>query len=192
MPGTLASGGMADGKGLPGGCTRDLVHRFYNEQYQINRGNQNRYATGSDAAGLVMGHYDSTKLPIYRYLHRDGAPHYVIADRFFQAAFGGSFLNHQWLIAAATPVFTGAANDGGPNDLHAVVDANGMPASTPLYTSPLGLSPNDLPADRLVQSADGPARTPAGIVCGDYAVNTTQPTYQPYRPGTADARRLPP
>ena len=116
VPGTFAPHGMADGKGLPGGCTRDLVHRFYNEQYQINRGNQNRYVTGSDAAGLVMGHYDTTRLPIYRYLHRDGAPHYVIADRFFQAAFGGSFLNHQWLVAAATPVFAGAANDGGPNN----------------------------------------------------------------------------
>ena len=191
--GHLASVGMADGKGLPGGCTRDLVHRFYNEQYQINRGNQNRYATGSDAAGLVMGHYNSTKLPIYRYLHRDGAPRYVIADRFFQAAFGGSFLNHQWFVAAATPVFAGAANDGGPNDLHAVVDANGMPASTPLYTSPLGLSPND--PSTLSASCNPPAgrpATPAGIVCGDYAVNTTQPTYWPYWPGTADARRLPP
>ena len=130
-------------------------------------------STGSDAAGLVMGHYDTTKLPIYRYLHRDGAPHYVIADRFFQAAFGGSFLNHQWLVAAATPVFAGAANDGGPNDLHAIVDVNGMPASTPLYTSPLGLSPND--PSTLSASCNPPAgrpATPAGIVCGDCAVNT--------------------
>ena len=38
-----------------------------------------------------------------------------------------------------------------------------------------------------MQSAGGPARTPAGIVCGDYAVNTMQPTYRPYWPGTADA-----
>jgi len=29
-------------------------------------------------------------------------------------------------------------------------------------------------------------------VCGDYAVNTTQPFFQPFSPGTADARRLPP
>ena len=36
-----------------------------------------------------------------------GAPNYVIADDFFQAAFGGSFLNHQWLIAAPrTPLDT--------------------------------------------------------------------------------------
>jgi hypothetical protein len=33
--------GILDGYGLPGGCTRDLVHRFYQEQYQINSGNMN-------------------------------------------------------------------------------------------------------------------------------------------------------
>src|SRR5262249_26991728 len=40
----------------------------------------------------------------------------------------------------------------------------------------------------------GPGRgpTPAGITCGDFAVNTTQPWYQPYSPGTIDAKRLPP
>ena len=53
----------------PGGCTRDLVHRFYQEQYQLNGGRQNRYVTGSDAVGLTMGHYDTKQLPIYRYLH---------------------------------------------------------------------------------------------------------------------------
>ncbi|MFL5934153.1 MAG: alkaline phosphatase family protein, partial [Gaiellaceae bacterium] len=33
---------------------------------------------------------------------------------------------------------------------------------------------------------------PPGVLCGDYAVNTIQPPYQPYAPGTAPARRLPP
>ena len=37
---------------------------------------------------------------------RASHPRYAIADRFFQAAFGGSFLNHQWLVAAASPVFS--------------------------------------------------------------------------------------
>src|SRR6185295_10325612 len=32
----------------------------------------------------------------------------------------------------------------------------------------------------------------AGLACGDYAVNTIQPPYQPYAPGTALARRLTP
>src|SRR3954451_12115173 len=96
-PGASASNGVHKGAGLPGGCTRDLVHRFYQEQYQLHGGRQDRYVTGSDAAGLTMGTYDTTQLPIYTYLHSKGAPRYVIADRFFQAAFGGSFLNHQWL-----------------------------------------------------------------------------------------------
>ena len=87
-----------------GGCTRDIVHRFYHEQYQLDGGKQDRYVTGSDAIGLTMGVYDTTALPIYKYLHAEDHPKYAIADNFFQAAFGGSFLNHQWLIAAASPV----------------------------------------------------------------------------------------
>ena len=87
-----------------GGCTRDIVHRFYHEQYQLDGGKQDRYVTGSDAMGLAMGIYDTKALPIYQYLHSPGHPNYAIEDNFFQSAFGGSFLNHQWLIAAASPV----------------------------------------------------------------------------------------
>jgi len=137
-PGVSAPNGVLNGQGLPGGCTRDLVHRFYQEQYQLNDGRQNRYVTGSDAVGLAMGVYDTRALPIYRYLHGSGHPRYAIADSFFQAAFGGSFLNHQWLIAARNPVWPGAVNDGGADDLHSVVDENGMPVNYPLYVSPLG------------------------------------------------------
>jgi phospholipase C len=177
---------------LSGGCTRDLVHRFYQEQYQLNDGRQNRYVTGSDAVGLAMGVYDTRALPIYRYLHGSGHPRYAIADNFFQAAFGGSFLNHQWLIAARNPVWPGAVNDGGADDLHSVVDANGMPVNYPLYVSPLGTAVKDF---ALTASCDpGPGRppTPRGVLCGDYAVNTVQPPYQPYAPETAESRRLPP
>src|SRR5919197_26228 len=44
--------GFLKGTGEPGGCTRDLVHRFYQEQYKLDGGMQNRYTTGSDAVGL--------------------------------------------------------------------------------------------------------------------------------------------
>lgn len=104
-PGVFAPNGVVNGKGLAGGCTRDLVHRYYREQFQIDGGRQDRYVTGSDAVGLSMGTYDTTKLPIYRYLHKRGHPGYAILDDFFQAAFGGSFLNHQWLTAARTPTW---------------------------------------------------------------------------------------
>ena len=77
------------------------MHRFYQEQYQIDHGMQDKYVTGSDAVGLTMGYYDTTQLPIWQYLHSAGAPSYVIADNFFQGGFGGSFLNHQVLVAGA-------------------------------------------------------------------------------------------
>jgi acid phosphatase len=191
-PGVFAPNGIPNGTGLPGGCTRDLVHRFYQEQYQLNDGRQNRYVTGSDAVGLTMGVYDTRALPIYAYLHRDGHPHYAIADNFFQAAFGGSFLNHQWLVAASNPVWPGALNDGTADDLHSVVDVNGMPTSYPLYVSPAGTSVRDAALTASCTPAAGRGPTPPGVLCGDYAVNTIQPPYQPYAPGTPVARRLPP
>jgi acid phosphatase len=190
-PGVFTPDGLPKGSGLPGGCTRDLVHRYYQEQYQLDGGKQDRYVTGSDAVGLTMGHYDTSALPIYEYLHARGHPKYAVADDFFQAAFGGSFLNHQWLVAAATPTWAGAVNDGGDDDLHSVVDANGMPTSYPLYESPAATSVRD--SALTASCAPGPGRgpTPTGVTCGDYAVNTIQPPYQPYAPGTAEARRLP-
>ena len=199
-PGVFAANGVPKGSGLAGGCTEDLVHRYYQEQYQLNGGFQNRYVTGSDAIGLTMGVYKTKELPIYQYLHQPGHPQYAISDKFFQAAFGGSFLNHQWLAAAATPVFAGALNDGSANDRHSVVDVNGMPINYPLYTSPLGpnggtSNPSGPRDGQLTASCNPPAprpATPGNVVCGDFAVNTTQPWFQPYAPGTADARRLQP
>jgi acid phosphatase len=185
-PGPSPQNGVPKGSGLPGGCTRDLVHRFYQEQYQLNGGRQNRYVTGSDAVGLTMGHYDTRKLPIYDFLHERGHPHYVISDRFFQAAFGGSFLNHQWFVAAATPVFANALDDGSADDLHSLVDSNGMPTSYPLYTA----TTSPVKDTALTVACASPH--PAGLACGDYAVNTIQPPYQPFAPGTAPARRLTP
>ncbi len=80
-PGVFAPHGVVkDSAGaLPGGCTEDLVHRYYQEQWQIHGGQQDRYVAGSDAIGLAMGVYDTKALPIYQYLHSDGAPKYVIA-----------------------------------------------------------------------------------------------------------------
>ena len=200
QPGVFAGNGVLKGRGLPGGCTEDLVHRYYQEQYQLNGGLQNRYVTGSDAIGLTMGVYKTHQLPIYQFLHQAGHPQYAISDKFFQAAFGGSFLNHQWLIAAATPVFAGALNDGSSNDRHSVVDVNGMPTNSALYASPLGANggaanpggPRDGQLTASCSPPPGRPATPSNVVCGDFAVNTTQPWFQPYAPGTADARRLQP
>ena len=161
------SNGWANGTGTSGGCTRDIVHRFYQEQYQLHGGAQNLYVTGSDAVGLTMGYYDTTALPIYTYLHSDSHPHYAIADNFFQGAFGGSFLNHQWLISAAAPTYPFPA----PSNLHSIIDSNGMPNNYSLYhaTGPV--------RDAALTQAC-PSTVP-GRACGDFAVNTMQPAVQP-------------
>jgi phospholipase C len=191
-PGTFAAHGVKNGQGLPGGCTEDLVHRFYQEQYQLDGGKQDRYVTGSDAVGLAMGYYDTTKLPIYQYLHGEQAPRYAIADNFFQGSFGGSFLNHQYLIAAQAPLWAGGAiNDGSTNDLHSIIDANGMPKSSALYTATGRVKDSRLTVS-CTPSAVTPSSNNPSTPCGDYAVNTIQPAYQPFAPGTTAANQLPP
>jgi acid phosphatase len=154
--------------GTEGGCTRDLVHKFYQEQYQLNDGAQNRYVTGSDAVGTVMGTYNTKALPIYRYLHSRSAPNYVIADRFFQGAFGGSYLNHQYLIAAQPLLWPSP-----PAAQHAVLDSSGIAHAYPL------LKPDRAVVDGAVTQACGTATTVAGLACGDWAVNTLQPPWEP-------------
>jgi acid phosphatase len=174
------SNGWLNGTGTPGGCSRDIVHRYYSEIYQLDGGKQDRYVTGSDAVGTVMGVYDTKSLPIYRYLHQKDHPRYAILDDFFQAAFGGSFLNHQWLIAAATPVYPGAVNDGSSNDRHSVVDAAGMPTPEPLYTPLSPVVDRELTVS--CNPAPGRGATPPGLglICGDYAVNTMKPFARPF------------
>jgi len=83
--------------------TGDIVHRFYTQQLQIDGGRMDKFITWSDNGGLVMSYFDATNLPEGKL-----ARQYTLCDNFFQAAFGGSFLNHMWLIAAATPVFPNA------------------------------------------------------------------------------------
>ena len=162
--------GMLNGTGRPGGCTRDLVHKFYQEQYQLNGGRQNRYVVGSDAVGTSMGVYDTKLLPIYRWLHSPKHPAYAIADNFFQAAFGGSFLNHQWLIAAASP-----RDPNAPANLHSLIDPAGFPRNNyPLYTPLAGATYRD--GDFTVPC---PSPVP-GLACGDWAVNTMQPATEPF------------
>jgi phospholipase C len=99
----------------PSDTTGDIVHRFWQEQSQINGGAMNQFITWSDNPGLVMSHFDATNLP-------EGllAQQYTIDDNFFHAAFGGSFLNHQFLVAAAAPVYPNA-----PSSLMPVLDASG-------------------------------------------------------------------
>jgi acid phosphatase len=135
--------------------SRDLVHRFYQNQEQINGGLNNRFAAISDAGGLVMGHYDGSKLPLWQW-----AKDYVLADHFFMGAYGGSYLNHQWLVCACTPRDTNA-----PEKLRAQLDKYDHLKRKP-----------DSKASALQGAPlffDG-AFSPDG-----YSINSAQPPYQP-------------
>ena len=137
--------------------TRDLIHEFYRNQEQIDGGRNDRFVAASDAGALVMGHYDGSRLPMWKW-----AREYTLADNYFMGAFGGSYLNHVWLICACTPLDRDA-----PQGLRAQIDERGW-----LRTKPT--SPGSLDA--------GPAEFLGGEVTPDgYSVNTTQPPYQPSR-----------
>jgi phospholipase C len=92
----------------PTNQTGDIVHRYWQELFQISgadvlgtdHGNNGGFVTWSDNPGLVMSHFDATSLPEGKL-----AQQYTMCDNFFHSAFGGSFLNHQFLIAAAAPVY---------------------------------------------------------------------------------------
>ncbi len=93
----------------------DAIHAYYHEIAQIDGGRMDKFAAYSDAGGLVMGYQNGSKLAIWKY-----AKEYVLADHFFHAAFGGSFLNHFWTICACTPRYENA-----PDSMRATFDAEG-------------------------------------------------------------------
>jgi phospholipase C len=84
----------------------NLTHLWYQEQEQIDSGKMDRFAAISNAGGLAMGFHDGSKTKLWRY-----ARSFTLADNFFHAAFGGSFLNHFWTICACTPRFDHAPRD---------------------------------------------------------------------------------
>lgn len=95
--------------------TPDVLHRYYQEQMQIDGGKMDKYALYNTSAGLSQGYYKTSLLPLLAMAQK-----YTLCDNFFHSAFGGSFLNHQWLIAVASPVFPNA-----PASMVAHLDASG-------------------------------------------------------------------
>jgi len=98
-----------------GVATGDLIHRYYDQIEQIDGGRMNKFAAYSDARGLAMGFYDGSQTKLWDYARR-----YTLADHFFHAAFGGSLLNHFWMICACTPRYENA-----PESIRAKFDTGG-------------------------------------------------------------------
>jgi acid phosphatase len=152
--------------------TRDLAHRFFENQMEINGGTNDEYAAFEDAGGLTMGHWDSSHKSLYAL-----AQQYVLADNFFEGAFGGSFLNHQYLICGCAPTVPSTfltTNHASLNSLGSP-NAKGVPQLATSATSPASaltgppsfLTGNIAPLDYF------------GTGDGYRAVNTMQPPYQP-------------
>ena len=153
--------------------TRDLAHRFFEHQMQIDGGKNDGYAAWSDAGGLVMGHYDYSRSALYAL-----AKEFVLADNFFQGAFGGSFLNHQYLICACAPEYPNADRSAAKPSI-AILDKDAAGQYLPRLTLAKNAKPSAL--DEPPRFAKSGNITPANYF-GDgtfYAVNTMQPAYQP-------------
>ena len=150
--------------------TRDLVHRYYSNMMQIDGGRNDRFATYSDAGGLAMGYYDGSRMAMWKL-----ARQYTLADNFFMGAFGGSFLNHQYLICACAPDYPNAdASPAKGQVSHIDVDASGrFVRMTPAADAPRSAlaAPPHYEFDGTLTPKDGDGRF--------YAVNTMQPPYQP-------------
>ncbi|MDR3451269.1 MAG: acid phosphatase [Rhodoferax sp.] len=163
--------------------TRDLVHRFYINQMQIDGGRNDGFAAYSDAGGLAMSYYDGSKMALWQV-----ARQYVLADNFFMGAFGGSFLNHQYLVCACAPEYPNADTAPAKPSISAIdTDAHGhfvrLTPAPQATRSVLDAAPTFLQDGNL---------TPRDANGKFYAVNTMQPPYQPSQNQAAgsDATRL--
>src|SRR5947207_6045739 len=97
------------------------IHAFYHNQEQINGGKNNMFAAMSNVGGWTMGYFDGSQLRLWQW-----AKQYTLTDKFFMAAFGGSYLNHFWLICACTPRYPDA-----PEYMSVRLDADGKLTKRP-------------------------------------------------------------
>ena len=156
--------------------TRDMAHRFFEHQMELNGGTNDMFAAWEDAGGITMGHWDYGKSKLWTL-----AQQYVLADNFYMGAFGGSFLTHQYLICACAPSVSAAwvASNKPSVNMLGTPNSKGVPqlALNAAATIPTPASALDGP----------PALLTGNIAPLDYfgtgdgyrAVNTMQPAFQP-------------
>jgi acid phosphatase len=152
--------------------TRDIAHRFFENIMEINGGTNDMFAAWEDAGGLTMGHWDYSHSKLYAL-----AQQYVLADNFFEGAYGGSFLNHQYLICACAPSVPASfitSNTPSLNVLGAS-NAKGVPQLATTTTSPASA----LTGAPGLQTGNIAPLDYFGTGDGYRAVNTMQPAYQP-------------
>jgi phospholipase C len=150
--------------------TVDITHRYVHEQLQIDGGLNDKHLFFSDVStgvapggantnGICMSGVDAVAMQLPE---EQLAESYTLCDNCFQSAFGGSFLNHQYLIAAQTPVYFNATS-AAPAAISTPVDAT---KKASLWDA--ALTANPVP----------------GSTTDYYAVNTIQPPFAPSGGGT--------
>jgi phospholipase C len=146
--------------------TSDLPHKYYTEQLQIDGGKMDKFAVWDNTGlGLSMSYYDATHFP-----EGELAAQYTLCDNFFHGSFGGSFMNHLWLISAQPQMVAQMS------DVAVLQDINGNFVSV---TGPAAafMSP---PVPTLMSS---PVDANLTRNQGDdifYYINTTQPPFPPH------------
>nr|WP_236599895.1 acid phosphatase [Ramlibacter alkalitolerans] len=133
------------------------VHAFFHNIEQINGGRNNMFAAMSNTGGYTMGYYDGSVMQVWKW-----AQEYTLADNFFMGAFGGSYLNHHWLVCACTPRFPNA-----PASMQVRLDAQGR----------LEKQPGSPPAREGAVQVFSDGGVP--LTADGWAVNTLQPPWQP-------------
>jgi len=108
-------------------------NNYYQAQQSINGGKMDRFVSVSGSP--TMGYFDGSLLPMWRF-----ARQFVLADHFFQAAFGGTAMNHMLLFCACVPAWPNA-----PVEITAQVDNDGKLAKDGII-SPDGFMVNNLVA----------------------------------------------
>lgn len=93
----------------------DPVHNFYQEQEQIAGGRMDHFVEVSNVGALTMGYRDGRTFRQWRL-----AQEFTLADHFFHGAFGGSSLNHFFLVCACAPTYADA-----PQEMRAAIDESG-------------------------------------------------------------------
>jgi acid phosphatase len=164
--------------------TRDMYHRFFENIMDINGGTNDGFAAWEDAGGLVLGHFDYSHDQLYAL-----AQQYVVADNFFQGAYGGSFLNHQYLICGCAPAIPSTFPTTNPG---ASVNVLGTTITNPVtHQSVVQLATTVTPPPSALSAAPSLKTgnlSPAGYFQSMYpsdgstgyrGVNTMQPAYQP-------------
>ena len=157
------------------------IHNYWQNIEQINGGRNDKFVAMTTVGAWTMGYYDGSSQKVWQWARR-----YTLTDNFFMGAFGGSFLNHQWLICACTPVFAEA-----PASMRAQLDASAMlmkrpDSPTSVMTGPVSLFDGQVTPDGYVVNTSQPPYQPSGIApAAGASLDVADPAKYPVPPQTA-------